>query len=165
MDSNLSIELDASSLDTQTKANFFLKLWRKTWDKKFMLFAFFAPIAILALTFIIVGMVPKSGTSILVLDANAQYVRFHEQLWDILHGNESLFYTFQRALGGEFLGYYTYYLASPFTLIIALFPKNMIIEAMTLITILKAGFSGLTFCIYLYKTQRFLHREYHALIF
>lgn len=152
MDNNLSLELD-SSLESQAHTNFFLSLWRKILNKKYLVFAFFAPVFILSVTFLIVGMAPRGGTSILVLDANAQYVRFHEQMWDILHGNESLFYTFQRALGGEFLGYYTYYLSSPLTLIIALFPKNMIIEAMTLITILKAGLSGLTFCIYLYKTR------------
>ena len=154
MDNSLTLELDEASLDNKANSGFFHSIWKKILQKKHLILSFFAPFFILSITFLIVGMAPRGGTSILVLDANAQYVRFHEQLWDILHGNESLFYTFQRALGGEFLGYYTYYLSSPLTLIIALFPKRMIIEAMTLITLLKAGLSGLTFCIYLSKTRR-----------
>ncbi len=122
-------------------------------DHKYMVFAFFAPMLIISLCFICVGMLFKNGTSILILDANAQYVRFFEQLWSILRGKESFFYTFQRALGGEFFGYYTYYLASPFSLLIVFFPKNMIVEAMTLIAILKTGFSGLAFSFLLYKTR------------
>ena len=132
---------------------FFSWAWGAILSHKYMVFAFFAPVFILLACFLLVGMFLRNGTSILILDANAQYVRFFEQLWSILRGKESLFYTFQRALGGEFFGYYTYYLASPFALIIALFPKNAIVEAMTLIAILKTGFSGLTFSILLHKTR------------
>lgn len=132
---------------------FFSWAWGAILSHKYMVFAFFAPVFILLACFLLVGMFFRNGTSILILDANAQYVRFFEQLWSILRGKESLFYTFQRALGGEFFGYYTYYLASPFALIIALFPKNAIVEAMTLIAILKTGFSGLTFSILLHKTR------------
>ncbi len=143
---------DAPSNDSLFSRMYF-RIKKELLNKKYMLFAFFAPILLISLCFLFVGMASKNGTSILVLDANAQYVRFHEQLRSIVLGEESFFYTFQRALGGEFFGYYTYYLASPFTLIVALFPKNMIVEAMTLITILKTGFSGLTFSYYLHKTR------------
>ena len=149
MDNNLTIEKNSPNIFTRL----FLRIKNYAFSHKFLAFGFFAPVIILSITFLIVGMASKNGTSILVLDANAQYVRFHEQLWSVLRGKESFFYTFQRALGGEFFGYYTYYLASPFTLLVAMFPKGMIIEVMTLITILKAGFSGLTFCFYLYKTR------------
>lgn len=145
-------------LDTvPNTGSFFTRFFKKTWkdilNSKYMLLAFFLPVVILAITYAIVGMIPRDGTSILILDANAQYVRFHEQLRSVLLGEESFFYTFQRALGGEFLGFYTYYLASPFSLIVALFPRNKIVEALTLIAILKAGFSGLTFSYYLRKTR------------
>lgn len=148
-----NLVLSAENSSSSFMGRLYNHIKKELLNKKYMLFAFFVPVILLSICFVIVGMASKNGTSILVLDANAQYVRFHEQLRDIILGNESFFYTFQRALGGEFLGYFTYYLASPFTLIVALFPKNMIIEAMTLITILKTGFSGLSFSIYLYKTR------------
>ena len=121
--------------------------------KKFMLFAFFVPMAIMLLLFVFLGMVPLGKTSILILDMNAQYIYFFEQLREVLLGKASLFYTFERALGGEFFGYYTYYLASPLSIIVALFPKSLIYEAISTIMVLKTGLCGLSFSIYLYKTR------------
>lgn len=132
---------------------FFNNLIYKLSKKKFMLFAFFVPMAIMLLLFVFLGMVPLGKTSILILDMNAQYVYFFEQLREVLLGKASLFYTFERALGGEFFGYYTYYLASPLSIIVALFPKSLIYEAISTIMVLKTGLCGLSFSIYLYKTR------------
>ena len=90
-------------------------------QKKFMVFAFFAPILIMLLTFACTGML-FGKTSFLALDMNAQYVYFFEQFRDILTGNESFFYTFERSMGGEFFGYFTYYLASPLSFLVLIYP-------------------------------------------
>ena len=133
--------------------HFFNKLSCKLSTKKYMLYAFFVPMAIMLLLFIFLGMVPLGKTSIFILDMNAQYVYFFEQLRDVILGKASLFYTFERALGGEFLGYFTYYLSSPLSIIVALFPKSLIYEAISTIMVLKTGLCGLSFSIYLYKTR------------
>ena len=99
-------------------------------------------------------MFPFGTRSILTLDMDGQYIYFFEQLRDIYTGKESLFYTFERCLGGEFLGYFTYYLASPLSFIVVLFPNSMVTEAVMTIMILKCGFSGLTFSIFLEKTRK-----------
>ncbi|MCD7776449.1 MAG: YfhO family protein, partial [Firmicutes bacterium] len=93
--------------------------------------------------------------SVLVLDLNGQYVYFFEELRDIVLGDGSFLYSFGRALGGEFMGIYAYYLASPFSFIVCLFPKENITEALLVMFLLKTGLCGLTFGIYAhYKTAK-----------
>ena len=58
---------------------------------------------------------PFGEGSVLVLDLNGQYVSFYEGLRNFIYGDMSLLYSFARALGGEFMGMYAYYLASPFS--------------------------------------------------
>lgn len=96
---------------------------------------------------------PVGKNSVLVLDLNAQYIYYFEQFRDIITGNGSMLYSFERALGGEFMGIFAYYLSSPFSLIVALFPKDMITEAMYLILVLKCGCTGLAFGYLLNKTR------------
>ncbi len=119
-----------------------------------LVFALFVPIALLGICWAFTFSIYDHRLSTLILDANAQYVYFFEQLQDVLRGEASLFYTFERAMGGEFLGNFTYYLASPISLLVGLFPKGMVPEAIAIMMLLKAGLSGLTFCIYLKKTHQ-----------
>ena len=133
---------------------FFLKALKQIKSKWYMLFAFFAPVVILAICLTLISFFSDHKISVLILDLNAQYIYFFEELRDILLGQESFFYSFERALGGELFGYYTYYLASPLSLLVAIFPKSMVTEAVATMMLLKAGFSGLTFCIYLKKTRK-----------
>ena len=60
---------------------------------------------------------PFGEESVLVLDLNGQYVYFFEELKNIIYGDGSLLYTFSRAMGGEFMGIFAYYLSSPFSFI------------------------------------------------
>ena len=88
----------------------------------------------------------------LVLDLNSQYVYFFEGLRNIIYGEaDSFLYSFSRSLGGEFMGMYAYYLASPLSYIVALFPQDRIQEAILTIILLKVGLSGFTFGYYLHK--------------
>ena len=88
---------------------------------------------------------PLGKNSVLVLDLNAQYIYYFEEFREILRSGDSILYSFKRALGGEFMGIFAYYLSSPFSVIVALLPKSAILESMFLILVLKCGFTGLTF--------------------
>lgn len=123
-------------------------------EKKYLYPSFLLPIGIMLLVYAALGIYPFGQRSVLTLDMNAQYIYFFEQFRDVLTGNGSFLYTFERALGGEFFGFYTYYLASPLSLIVVLFPKKMITEAVMFMMLLKCGFSGLTFSIYLDSTKK-----------
>ena len=128
---------------------------RSYWkDHKYLLACFFVPAAIMLLIHIAMGVWPFGEESVLVLDLNGQYVFYFEELRDLLRGDGSFIYSFERALGGEFLGIVAYYLASPFSFIVALFPEGMITESLLTLFVLKTGLCGLTFGIYLHNTHK-----------
>ena len=123
-------------------------------NKYYYHLAFGLPVVILLITYIVMSISPFGEKSILTVDMDGQYVYFFEQLRDVYTGQASLFYSFERALGGEFLGCFAYYLASPLSFIVVLFPAAAITEAIAFMLILKCGLSGLTFSIYLSKTRK-----------
>ena len=98
------------------------------------------------------GISPFGDSTVLVLDLNGQYVYFFEALrkavfnWDM-----SFLYSWERSLGGEFMGIYAYYLASPLSYIVCLFPEDMIQDALFVIYMIKAALCGATMGFYLHK--------------
>ena len=119
-----------------------------------MLQCFFIPFFLTFLAYTMIGTFPFGPNSVLVLDLNAQYVYFFNALRDAVYGNGSLLYSFSRAMGGEFFGMYAYYLASPLSYIVCLFPRGAITEALYLILAIKTGLLGLSFGRFLKKTQK-----------
>ncbi len=124
---------------------------RKYRDRKALYFSFVAAMAGMFLIYCFLRVYPFGNNSVLVLDLNAQYIYYFEQLRSILTEGKSIIYTFERAAGGEFMGMFAYYLSSPFSLIVALFPKQSITEAMFTILVLKTGCAGLSFSYLLTK--------------
>ena len=117
--------------------------------------AFLLPMFTMWLIYIAMGTFPFGDSSVLVLDLNGQYVYYFEQLREIVLGEGSFLYCFGRSLGGEFMGIFAYYLASPFSFLVCLFPKGLITEALLVMFLLKTGLCGLTFGIFLdYKTKK-----------
>ena len=123
-------------------------------EKSYLWLCFGVPVAVMYLIYLALGVHPFGDASVLVLDLNAQYVFFYEALREFVHGEQSLLYSFSRQLGGEFMGIYAYYLASPLSYIVALFPKGRMLEALLSIFLLKTGLCGASFGFYLHKTTR-----------
>ena len=123
-------------------------------EKSYLWLCFGVPIAIMYVIYLALGIHPFGDASVLVLDLNAQYVYFYEALRECVHGDQSLLYSFSRQLGGEFMGIYAYYLASPLSYIVALFPQHRILEALLTIILLKTGLCGLSFGFYLHKNSK-----------
>ncbi len=92
--------------------------------------------------------------SVLKIDMSYQYIYYFRALQDWVQGEGSLIYSFSRALGGEFLGIFTYYLSSPVSFIVGLFSREAIVDAIMAIYLIKCGLSGLTAAIYLRKSAR-----------
>ena len=113
--------------------------------------AFFFPALIMLAIYLALGHKPLGDSSILTLDLNAQYVYFYEALREFVYGDASLLYSFSRSLGGEFMGIYAYYVASPLSYIVAIFPKSMMLFALLTIVVIKIGLCGLSFGFYLHK--------------
>ena len=130
---------------------------RSLWDRTlgeygYLLFATVIPMVLFYLIYLIgKQLYPFGDGTVLVLDLNGQYVSFYEGLYNILHGEADLLYSFSRNLGGEFLGIYDYYVASPFAMLLALLPQRFMLEGLLLLFLLKAGLCGLFMGIYLHK--------------
>ncbi|MGM9684067.1 MAG: YfhO family protein, partial [Eubacteriales bacterium] len=117
----------------------------------YLAYAFIIPTIIMLLVYICMELHPFGDGSVLVLDLNAQYVYFFEALRNFVRGDAELLYSFSRALGGEFMGIYAYYLASPLSYIVALFPTERMLEAMLVLILTKTGLCGFTFGFYLHR--------------
>lgn len=127
----------------------------KAWEYSYLFVSFALPVVLMYLLYLIVtGIHPFGDGSILILDMNGQYVYFFEALRDAAQGNGNLLYSFCRALGGEFLGLYAYYLASPLSYIVCLYKKAHILEALLTLLLLKTGLCGLSMGYYLHKTSK-----------
>lgn len=114
--------------------------------------AFMVPTVLMTILYAIAGIYPFGENSLLTVDLAGQYIAFFNALKNILDGSINIFYSFSKTLGGNMYGLLTYYLMSPFNLIIALFDKTSIPEAIFIINVLKIGLCGLTSYIYFDKT-------------
>src|SRR5882762_648030 len=94
---------------------------------------------------------PFGAKSILMYDMGNQYSVFHAYYQQVLHGHASLLFTWRSDLGMNFLPLFAYYLASPFSVLVALFPEQYIPEAMILIILLKVGTGSAAMAGYLHR--------------
>lgn len=154
---NNTTNTDISISEIKPKREFFLKRIQQkitTSKSSYLGYCFIIPAIIMYLIYLAMEIHPFGDGSVLVLDLNAQYVYFFEALRNFIHGDSELLYSFSRALGGEFIGMYAYYIASPLSFIVALFPKERMLEALLTLFLLKTGLCGLTFGYYLHKNSR-----------
>ncbi len=138
-----------------------LKLGRKDSPAKrffkeygYLLLCMAIPAALIYLIYFAREIYPIGDGSVLVLDLNGQYVWFFEALRNFVRGDASLLYSFSRAMGGEFLGIYAYYLASPLSFLVCLFPTDRMLEALLTLFLIKTALCGGTFGYYMHKTSK-----------
>ena len=86
----------------------------------------------------------NSDTSPLLGDGFHQYVIFDLNLRNILHGSDSLFYTFTSGLGLNFYALSSYYLGSFLSPLVYFFDVSSMPDAVYLSTLLKFGLIGLS---------------------
>ena len=125
--------------------------------------AFILPIIIIIFVFLLRKVGISSNTTILFGDMFSQYIGFFGKLKDVLSGDGSIFYAFNKSLGGNTIGLFAYYLASPLNLIFVLFPKELLSNAILIIYLIKIGISSLALAIYINKVYR--KNDYSILIF
>ena len=128
----------------------------------YLLLCMLIPAVLMYLIYLAKEIYPFGNGCVLVLDLNGQYVWFFEALRKFVQGDASLLYSFSRALGGEFLGIYAYYLASPLSYLVCLFPEDQMLEALLALFLLKTALCGGTFGFYMHRT--FKERKPFAVI-
>ena len=120
----------------------------------FYIASFLIPFLLTFVSYIGFDVYPFGERSVLTLDLNGQYIYYFEYLRDTFWGDSSALYSWSRNLSGSFIGIIGYYLASPFTMIVMLLPRKMILESVMIMQMSKVGAAGLTFCIYAQKSKK-----------
>ena len=106
--------------------------------------SFIIPLVIMSGVYLSQGIYWNSDTSPLLGDGFHQYVIFDLNLRNILHGSDSLFYTFTSGLGLNFYALSSYYLGSFLSPLVYFFDVSSMPDAVYLSTLLKFGLIGLT---------------------
>lgn len=115
--------------------------------------AFLTPIVLFSVIMLVRRIVPFGDSTLLLHDAEGQYISFFAALRRILLREADALYTLSRDLGGSMAGIMAYYLASPLNGILVLLPETNIIEAFEIIVLIKIGFCGLCMAIYLINSK------------
>ena len=114
-----------------------------------LLAAFFVPVLVLVVIFAQRGIFPFGEECFLRTDMYHQYAPFFSEFqYKLTHGG-SLLYSWDIGMGVNFSALYAYYLASPMNWLVALCPRQFLIEFMTVLIVIKTGLSGLSFTWYL----------------
>jgi|GEM_PF-294398 len=106
------------------------------------------------LTYITLEVFPFGNHTVLIIDMHHQYVAFFSLLREktlSLFSGGSLVYSDSLGLGSSFLSLFSYYLSSPFNLLMLLFPREALTEAIALATVLKITAGGVTFAVFAHK--------------
>lgn len=117
--------------------------------------AFLVPALLLLAVYARLGLAPWGDNTVLMSDMSSQYVEFFCAL---KHGD--VFFSWSKALGTSYIGVFSYYVASPLSLLTLLVPNEYMPMGLMFLTVLKVGLAGLNCCIflrsYLQRTALFL---------
>ncbi len=103
------------------------------------------------LIFISKGIFPFGKNSLIWGDMHDQITAFYYHFYDSFRGSASLLVDFTTGGGVNFLGIMAYYILSPFTFLLLLFPREQIYLAVSIVVALKILVSSLT-CLYFIRT-------------
>lgn len=112
----------------------------------------------MALGYIWLGVWPFGRESLMIVDMHHQYAPLLSQLREMVRSGGSPLYTFETGIGANFISLFAYYLASPFNLLLALFPEGMLTEGILVITLLKNAVAAAMFaaCVqYVFRRRDF----------
>ena len=116
--------------------------------------AFALPVIMFMLLCAANGKLPFGDSSYLGGDMVNQYIKYFSYLQSIAAGENDVFYTYSKTLGGDMTGIWAYYLLSPFNVIFFFVPKAAFPVAITWLIAIKLGLCGLTMAILLTQHRR-----------
>ena len=137
---------------------------RRNWFVRFLLcgLSFVLVCGLIHLVYFALKLEPFGTDAVSIDDAKIQYIDFFTYYVDVLRGTRTLNYDFGNMLGGSSIGLFSYYLASPFNLLLYFFGKKGVYRFFNIAVALKLGTAGATFCWYLQR--RFEDRIRPALV-
>lgn len=116
-------------------------------DKKLYIITALLVFIIFLFIFISKGIFPFGKNSLIWGDMHDQITAFYYHFYDAFYGDTSLLVDFTTSGGVNFFGILTYYILSPITFLLLLFPRENIYLAVSIVVALKILVSSLT-CLY-----------------
>lgn len=107
--------------------------------------AFLIPCILLLACFWLLGTLPFGEETVMFYDAASQYPEFVGYLRTVFAGENDLFYSFSKNLGGEMVSLFAYYLLSPFSILFLIGTLETLPLVFTGVVVLKTAACGLTF--------------------
>ena len=126
---------------------------RKSYTAFLLTACFLIPAVIMLVTYACYGMAPFGENSVLIMDMSNQYCEFYCGLKH-MGSMGDFFFSWSKALGGNYIGVFAYYLSSPLSIFTLLCPNAEMPICLLYLTCLKIGLCGLTFGILLNKRHR-----------
>lgn len=123
-------------------------------EGKYGLTAFLIPFLTMFFVYLSIGIYWGSDRSVLASDAFSQFSNFHASFNNVLHGKESILYTWNASLGLNYWSLISYYLGGIFTPLVFFFNNQNIPDALYLLTLIKVGCAGLAFWYYGKETYK-----------
>ncbi|MBR3058184.1 MAG: YfhO family protein [Clostridiales bacterium] len=124
--------IEKTSLESSRKRNIDLR----------PLVAFFATLIAMFAVFAINQITPFGPRNILTSDLGAQYGPYLIGYKNALKSGQSLLYSQSLGLGQNTLGVFAYYLSSPLSFLVFLFPATRLQESITILISVKLAFAG-----------------------
>lgn len=121
------------------------------------------PLVMFALICALATIHPFGINSFLTEDLKYQYIDFFTWFRSVLLGEHSLAYSFAQGLGFNTWGLYSYYLASPFNLLVVLFDQAHL--SLAIFVIVACKLSAITASFVFYLRKRFLLDRSISLLF
>ena len=87
--------------------------------------------------FLLKGIFPFGDNSIIWSDLHEQITAIYYHLYDAIRGDKSLLIDFTTGGGVNFMGVMAYYILSPFTLLLLLFPRALVFKAVSIVVVFK----------------------------
>ena len=125
------------------------KIWNFVTDKYVYVVTFVIALCMMLGAWIIGEIGPFGGKCLVVVDGVHQYLPFFSDYQEKLKTLDTLQYTMDVGLGNNFVSLWSYYLSSPFNLIILLCAKSHLPMALNLIISAKIILASLTFAYFL----------------
>ena len=118
-------------------------------NKKIYLYSVVIVFAIILFLYVIEGYAPFGINSLATSDAEIQYLDFFSYFKDVLLGKNSINYSFNCGMGQNMIAVFSYYLLSPFNLLLIIFDKSNIEVFFNLAIMLKLCIASITFAFFL----------------
>lgn len=125
---------------------------KKYRSKQLLLLSFSLPFIIMFIIYIAMGVYPFGKETLLTIDLAQQYIDFFSYYrHTLLNEPQALFYSFTKGIGGDMVGLWSYYLNSPFNILMLLVPQHFLPVGIMILMLIKIASSGLSFAYLLIK--------------